>query len=75
MLHQLGSILKVGCIIVKDNRIIAQGYNGFLPNLEHKSKEIRYINDYKNDELVKYLCDQANIKIIKLQFSKKMILP
>ena len=29
--------LKVGCLIVKNNRIIAQGYNGFLPGLEHKS--------------------------------------
>ena len=31
------SRLKVGCLIVKNNRIIAQGYNGFLPGLEHKS--------------------------------------
>ena len=23
--------LKVGCILVKDNRIVSQGYNGFLP--------------------------------------------
>ena len=29
--------LKVGCLLVKDNRIISQGYNGFLPNCEHKS--------------------------------------
>ena len=29
--------LKVGCIIVKDNRIISQGYNGFLPGCPHKS--------------------------------------
>ena len=29
--------LHVGCILVKDNRIIAQGYNGFLPNCPHKS--------------------------------------
>lgn len=31
------SRLKVGCIIVKDNRIISQGYNGFLPGLPHSS--------------------------------------
>lgn len=31
------SRLKVGCIIVKDNRIISQGYNGFLPGLPHHS--------------------------------------
>ena len=29
--------LKVGCLIVKDNRIISQGYNGFLPGCPHKS--------------------------------------
>ena len=29
--------LNVGCILVKDNRIIAQGYNGFLPNANHNS--------------------------------------
>ena len=29
--------LKVGCILVKDNRIISQGYNGFLPKCPHVS--------------------------------------
>ena len=29
--------LHVGCILVKDNRIVSQGYNGFLPGCEHKS--------------------------------------
>ena len=29
--------LHVGCILVKDNRIISQGYNGFLPGCPHKS--------------------------------------
>ena len=29
--------LKVGCVLVKNNRIISQGYNGFLPNCPHKS--------------------------------------
>lgn len=29
--------LQVGCVLVKDNRIISTGYNGFLPNAEHKS--------------------------------------
>ena len=29
--------LKVGCILVKDKRIISQGYNGFLPGAKHKS--------------------------------------
>tara|TARA_B100001093_G_scaffold512685_1_gene583013 strand:+ start:2765 stop:3181 length:417 start_codon:yes stop_codon:yes gene_type:complete len=29
--------LHVGCIFVKDNRIIAQGYNGYIANCEHKA--------------------------------------
>lgn len=29
--------LHVGCLLVKDNRIVSQGYNGFLPGCEHKS--------------------------------------
>ena len=29
--------LQVGCILVKDNRIISQGYNGFLAGHPHKS--------------------------------------
>ena len=111
--------LKVGCVLVKDNRIISQGYNGFLPGCPHKSiirdnheqatvhaeqnaiadcakrgvscndstayithypcvicvrmllasgiKNIKYINDYKNDELVKSFTNQLNIPIIKLE--------
>lgn len=107
--------LNVGCLIVKDNRIISAGYNGFLPGCPHKSivrdnheqatvhaeqnaisdcakrgvncnesiayithypclncckillasgiKEIKYINNYKNDEIVKELCDQVECKI------------
>jgi dCMP deaminase len=111
--------LHVGCLLIKDNRIISQGYNGFLPGCEHRSfvrneheqaivhaeqnaicdcarrgvscdgciayithypciictrlllvsgiKEIKYINDYKNDELVEYLCNQKEIKINKIE--------
>ena len=33
--------LQVGCLLIKDNRIISQGYNGFLPGCPHKSI-IRY---------------------------------
>uniref|UniRef100_A0A6C0C569 CMP/dCMP-type deaminase domain-containing protein n=1 Tax=viral metagenome TaxID=1070528 RepID=A0A6C0C569_9ZZZZ len=29
--------LQVGCLLVNDNRIISQGYNGFLPGLVHES--------------------------------------
>jgi dCMP deaminase len=30
--------LHVGSVIVKDNRIIAMGYNGFLPEIKHMSR-------------------------------------
>ena len=105
--------LQVGCLLVRDNRIISQGYNGFLPGLPHESiirnnheqatvhaeanaiadcakrgvsclgttvyithypciictrlllasgiKEIKYIEDYKNDELVNHFCKQKNV--------------
>jgi len=107
--------LKVGCLLVKDNRIISQGYNGFLPDCPHKSivrdnheqatihaeqnaisdcakrgvscldcdayithypciictrillasgiKNIKYIDNYKNDELVEYFCHLKGINI------------
>lgn len=29
--------LHVGCILIKDNRIIAQGYNGHIPGYPHES--------------------------------------
>ena len=29
--------LQVGCLLVKNNRIVSQGYNGFLPGCPHKS--------------------------------------
>ena len=110
--------LKVGCLLVKDNRIISQGYNGFLPGCPHHSivrngheqatvhaeqnaicdcakrgvscydaiayithypciiccrlllasgiKEIRYIEDYKNDELVAPFCKQLDVSIFKI---------
>ena len=110
--------LQVGCLLVKDNRIISQGYNGFLPGCPHESivrdnheqatlhaeqnalmdcakrgvscegctayithypciicarlllaggiKKINYLNDYKNDELVKNFTDQCNVDVLKL---------
>jgi len=30
--------LHVGCVLVKDNRIISTGYNGFLPGANHTSR-------------------------------------
>ena len=110
--------LQVGCVLVKDKRIISQGYNGFLPGAAHKSvvrnnheqatvhaeqnaicdcakrgvscqgatayithypciictrlllasgiKEIKYLEDYKNDELVKTFTNELNVKVEKL---------
>jgi dCMP deaminase len=29
--------LKVGCVIVKNNRLISMGYNGFLAGTDHRS--------------------------------------
>lgn len=110
--------LKVGCLLVKDNRIISQGYNGFLPDCPHKSIvrdnheqatihaeqnaisdcakrgvscfgcdayithypciicarillasgiiNIKYIDDYKNDDLVEYFCSMKDVIICKL---------
>ena len=110
--------LQVGCLLVNDNRIISQGYNGFLPGCPHQSivrdnheqatlhaeqnalidcakrgvsckgstayithypciiccrlllaaeiKEIKYLNDYKNDKLVKTFTEQCNVSITKL---------
>ena len=110
--------LKVGCVLVLENRIVSQGYNGFLPGCKHESfirdgheqatvhaeqnsicdcskrgvscngciayithypciictrlllasgvKEIKYINDYKNDELVALFCSQMDVSISKI---------
>lgn len=111
--------LQVGCIFVKDNRIIAQGYNGYIAGCEHKMimkdnhniatihaeqntisdcakrgvssnectayithypcyncmklmvssgiNSIKYINDYKNDELVENLAKEKGIIISKVK--------
>tara|TARA_B100001769_G_C21999575_1_gene537133 strand:- start:51 stop:467 length:417 start_codon:yes stop_codon:yes gene_type:complete len=111
--------LQVGCIFVKDNRIIAQGYNGYIAGCEHKTimkdnhniatihaeqntisdcakrgvssnectayithypcyncmklmvssgiNSIKYINDYKNDELVGDLANEKDISISKIK--------
>tara|TARA_B100000963_G_scaffold359015_1_gene385135 strand:- start:145 stop:552 length:408 start_codon:yes stop_codon:yes gene_type:complete len=110
--------LQVGCLLVKDNRIISQGYNGFLPGCPHESivrdnheqatvhaeqnaladcakrgvqclnstayithypciiccrlliasgiKDIKYIEDYKNDNLVNVFCKQASVSVNKI---------
>jgi len=107
--------LQVGCLLVKDNRIVSQGYNGFLPGCEHQSivrdgheqatvhaeqnaisdcakrgvscegctayithypciiccrillaagiKKIKYINNYRNDELVMHFTEMMNVSL------------
>ena len=110
--------LHVGCLLVKENRIIAQGYNGFLPGVEHTSimrdgheqatvhaeqnaivdcakrgvscnnctayvthypciicmrlmcaagiKDIKYIDDYRNDPLCETFSQLANVPLNRL---------
>ena len=105
--------LQVGCLLVKDNRIVSQGYNGFLPGCQHQSivrdgheqatvhaeqnaiadcakrgvscedctayithypciiccrfllaagiKKIKYINNYRNDELVMHFTEMMGV--------------
>ena len=112
--------LNVGCIIVKDNRVITTGYNGFVKNCPHSSfvrdeheqmtihaeqnaicdaaqrgvsildstafithfpcincfkslissgiKNIIYLNDYKNDDLVILLAQQSNTNITQFNY-------
>ncbi len=109
--------LQVGCVLVNENRIVSQGYNGFLPGCPHESVVrndheqatvhaeqnaiadcakrgvaskgcttyithfpcivcariliasgivgIKYLNDYKNDDLVMKLCNQADVSLEK----------
>lgn len=111
--------LNVGCILVKNNRVISSGYNGFIAGVEHKSvvlnnheqmtvhaemnaicdcarrgascenatayvthfpciicikilisagiKVIKYLDDYKNDELVIDLAKKTKTKLIKIK--------
>jgi|TARA_B110000977_G_C10962161_1_gene448971 dCMP deaminase len=112
------SRLHVGCVIVKNNRILTSGYNGFLRGAPHVSRvangheqftvhaeqnaicdaafrgvplensiayvthcpcincmklliaagisEIKYLHDYKNDELATTMVLENKIKLIKL---------
>ena len=52
--------LRVGCLLVKENRIISQGYNGFLPGCPH----ISIVRDNHEQATIhaeqNALCDCAN---------------
>ena len=110
--------LKVGCILINGNRIISQGYNGYLSGCPHEAimhdghnvgtihaeqntisdcakrgvqclgstayithypciictrillasgiEKIKYIEDYKNDELVDVFCKQCDVNVEKI---------
>ena len=110
--------LQVGCLFVSNNRIVSQGYNGFLPGCEHRSivrdgheqatvhaeqnaiadcakrgvscagatayithypciictrmllaagiESVKYIHDYKNDELVPVFLSSMGVAIEKV---------
>tara|TARA_E500000178_G_C16373281_1_gene466978 strand:+ start:43 stop:486 length:444 start_codon:yes stop_codon:yes gene_type:complete len=110
--------LKVGCVLVKDTRVISVGYNGFLPGFPHESivrdnheqatihaeqncitdcarrginvngatayithypclnclkllvasgiKNIKYSNDYKNDEIIPVIFKDKGISLEKM---------
>lgn len=110
--------LQVGCVFVRDNRVISQGYNGYMAGCPHISivrdnheqatihaeqnaiadcakrgvscegttayithfpciicmrlliasgiKTIKYIEDYKNDELVSRFSQMAGVQLIQL---------
>lgn len=111
--------LQVGCLLVNENRIISQGYNGYLPGCSHTSivrdgheqatvhaeqnaiadcakrgtscagstayithypciictrlllaagiQKIKYIVDYKNDELVETFCNAVGVGIEQIK--------
>ena len=49
--------LHVGCILVKDSRMIAAGYNGFLPSASHKSVVINNHEQMIIHSEVNAVCD------------------
>ena len=117
--------LNVGSVIVKNNRIISMGYNGYIPGAPHISrvhenheqsiihseinaitdcakrgvsldgakiyithypclqcfkaicssgiKEIIYMNDYNNDELVESICRDTSVIIRQRQYASALI--
>ena len=66
------SRLQVSCVLVKDNRIVSQGYNGYLPGRPHEpiivdNHEIGTIHAEQNaiiDCAKRYYCDKSIAYII-----------
>jgi|UniRef100_A0A6C0BJN5 dCMP deaminase len=54
------SRLHVGCVLVKNQRIISIGYNGFLPGVEHQSV-IQMGSDGKEHEMATVHAEQNAI--------------
>lgn len=54
------SRLNVGCVIVKNNRIITTGYNGFLKGCPHKSKIVDGHEQFTIHAEQNALCDAAD---------------
>jgi len=52
--------LHVGCVLVKDKRIVSTGYNGWLSNVAHKSV-IRKDSDGKEHEMATIHAEQNAI--------------
>lgn len=53
------SRLNVGCIIIKNKRIITTGYNGFLKGCPHKSKIVNGHEQFTIHAEQNALCDAA----------------
>ena len=51
--------LHVGCVLVKDSRMIAAGYNGFLPKASHKSVIRNDHEQMTNHAEMNAICDCA----------------
>lgn len=54
------SRLHVGCVLVKDKRIVSTGYNGFLSEEQHQSI-VRIDNDGKEHEMATIHAEQNAI--------------
>ena len=52
--------LHVGCIIVKNNRLLATGYNGFLKGAPHISRVIDNHEQFTVHAEQNAICDSAN---------------
>ena len=53
------SRLNVGCVIVENNRILATGYNGFLPGAPHISRVVNNHEQFTVHAEQNALCDAA----------------